>query len=102
MNHRLSIVAVHGLGANPAYAWVWLTKNNPPGGQEYPKMPLNWLKELLPAELSCRVMAFNYDSKWFLDAPQQRLSNISDTLLDSLRNIREKVAHFSQLSVNND
>ncbi|KAH7462318.1 hypothetical protein FOMA001_g18690 [Fusarium oxysporum f. sp. matthiolae] len=35
-------------------------------------------------------MTFNYDSKWFMNAPQQRLSNISDTLLVSLRNKRDK------------
>jgi hypothetical protein len=83
-------VAVHGLGANPDYAWLWLKKNNPPNHPDYPDRDFNWLKELLPSELSCRVMTFNYDSKWFMDAPQQRLSNISDTLLDSLRNKREE------------
>jgi hypothetical protein len=40
-------------------------------------------------KLSCRVMTFNYDSNWFMNAPQQRLSSISDTLLDSLRNKRD-------------
>ncbi|KAH6881114.1 hypothetical protein B0T10DRAFT_565294 [Thelonectria olida] len=37
-------------------------------------------------------MTFNYDSKWFMNAPQQRLSNISDKLLVSLRHKREKQA----------
>ncbi|RYP39454.1 hypothetical protein DL767_002188 [Monosporascus sp. MG133] len=37
-------------------------------------------------------MTFNYDSKWFMNAPQQRLSHISDKLLVSLRNKREKQA----------
>lgn len=88
----LSIVAVHGLGANPDYAWVWLPKNNPPNRRGYPDKPFNWLRELLPAKISkpCRVLAFNYDSRWFWDAPQQKLSSISDTLLDSLRNDREQ------------
>jgi hypothetical protein len=36
-------------------------------------------------------MAFNYESKWNYDAPQQRLSNISDALLRNLENNREKV-----------
>jgi hypothetical protein len=89
-------VAVHGLGANPNYAWIWLPKNNPPDNPNYPEVPLNWLKDLLPSKLlssklRCRVMTFNYESKWFLDAPQVRLSNISDNLLDSLRNNRTKV-----------
>lgn len=89
-NHRFSIVAVHGLGANPDYAWVWNPKNNPPNRPGYPSGWFNWLKELLPTELSCRVMTFNYDSKWLMNAPQQRLSNISDGLLDSLRNKRDE------------
>ncbi|PCD22178.1 hypothetical protein AU210_015976 [Fusarium oxysporum f. sp. radicis-cucumerinum] len=94
-NATVDIVAVHGLAANPDYAWVWQPKNNPPGHPGYPAKHFNWLKELLPielssAQLSCRVMTFNYDSKWFMNAPQQRLSNISDTLLVSLRNKRDK------------
>ncbi|OBT96330.1 hypothetical protein VE01_05778 [Pseudogymnoascus verrucosus] len=95
VNAAVDIVAVHGLGANPDYAWVWLPKNNPRGNPSYPDTPLNWLRDLLPSKLlssrlPCRVMTFNYDSKWFLKAPQQRLSNISDNLLNSLRNNREK------------
>ncbi|EXA31563.1 hypothetical protein FOVG_17184 [Fusarium oxysporum f. sp. pisi HDV247] len=94
-NATVDIVAVHGLAANPDYAWVWQPKNNPPGHPGYPAKHFNWLRELLPnelssAQLSCRVMTFNYDSKWFMNAPQQRLSNISDTLLVSLRNERHK------------
>lgn len=100
-NHLLSIVAVHGLGANPDYAWVWLPKNNPGDRPEYPNKPYNWLKELLPNKLSCRVrvMTFNYDSKWFMNAPQQRLSNISDTLLHSLQNKRKEVSPMSYLKL---
>jgi hypothetical protein len=95
-NHS-SIVAVHGLAANPDYAWVWQPRNNPVGISGYPQQHYNWLKELLPIKLSsagisCRVMTFNYDSRWFMNAPQQRLSNISDSLLDSLRNKRGKVS----------
>ncbi|EXM20360.1 hypothetical protein FOTG_11726 [Fusarium oxysporum f. sp. vasinfectum 25433] len=95
-NANIDIVAVHGLAANPDYAWVWQPKNNPPGCPGYPTKHFNWLGELLPLELSskqvsCRVMTFNYDSKWFMNAPQQRLSNISDKLLASLRNMRDKV-----------
>ncbi|OAP55707.1 hypothetical protein AYL99_09859 [Fonsecaea erecta] len=88
----VDIVAVHGLGANPAYAWVWHPKNNPPGGSGYPDKPFNWLKELLPKKMSCRVMAFNYDSKWLIDAPQQRISDISGTLLNSLQNNRKEAS----------
>ncbi|OBT53414.1 hypothetical protein VE04_05677 [Pseudogymnoascus sp. 24MN13] len=94
----VDIVAVHGLGANPNYAWIWLPKNNPPDNPNYPEKPLNWLKDLLPSKLlssklRCRVMTFNYESKWFSDAPQVRLSNISDNLLDSLGNNRTKATN---------
>ncbi|KPM42707.1 hypothetical protein AK830_g3870 [Neonectria ditissima] len=96
-NAAIDIVAVHGLAANPDYAWVWQPKNNPPDCPGYPKEYFNWLKDLLPTKLSSgklpsRVMTFNYDSTWLMKAPQQRLSNISDQLLDSLRNKREKGA----------
>ncbi|KAI1178823.1 hypothetical protein F4777DRAFT_63233 [Nemania sp. FL0916] len=96
----VDIVAVHGLAANPDYAWIWQPKNNPRDskGQSiegYPTKHVNWLKELLPdslssAQLPCRVITFNYDSRWFMDAPQQRLSNISDNLLTSLQSARDK------------
>ena len=96
----VSIVAVHGLGANPDYAWVWLPKNNPIDSHGYPDKCFNWLTELLPAKLSCRVLAFNYDSTWLSTdlAPQQRLSNISDNLLESLRNMRETVGVVASLA----
>ncbi|KAJ3494179.1 hypothetical protein NLG97_g4251 [Lecanicillium saksenae] len=92
---KVDIVAVHGLGANPDYAWVWLPKNNPANPHGYPDKPFNWLKDLLPDEMAkdeqpCRVLTYNYDSAWIADAPQQRLSNISDILLETLRNIRDK------------
>lgn len=101
-NKSHSIVAVHGLGANPDYAWTWLPKNNPPGKTGYPTSRVNWLQDLLPAclsanNISSRIMTFNYNSTWFMDAPQQRLSNISDTLLDSLGKKRASVSHHLSL-----
>jgi hypothetical protein len=77
-------VAVHGLGANPKYAWVWDPENK----------PVNWLVDCLPDKIPFpyRVMTFNYDSKWHYDAPKQRLSLISNELLTRLRNEREKVS----------
>jgi hypothetical protein len=92
-----SIVGVHGLGANPVHAWLWHKKNNPvdSNGRGYPTTDLNWLQELLPSKLasakvSCRVMVYNYDSGWIVNARKQRLSNISDRMLDSLQNKRGK------------
>ncbi|KAJ5618524.1 hypothetical protein N7528_006635 [Penicillium herquei] len=52
MNASVDIVAVHGLAANPDYAWVWQSKNNPPGEPGYPTKDINWLRDLLPTSLS--------------------------------------------------
>ncbi|OJD12205.1 hypothetical protein AJ78_07164 [Emergomyces pasteurianus Ep9510] len=94
----IDIVTVHGPGANPKYAWMWLPKNNPPGAQgyQYPKEKFNWLKQLLPQKLPSRVMAFNYDSDWYFNAPQQKLSSISDKLLERLRSERKVIVSASQ------
>jgi hypothetical protein len=92
-----SIIGVHGLGANPVHAWLWHKKNIPPDGDEkdHPKKDLNWLKELLPtklhsAKVSCRVMVYNYDSRWIANARKELISNISDRMLDSLQIKRGK------------
>jgi hypothetical protein len=86
---------VHGLGADPGHAWLWHKKNIPTDGDEkdHPKKDLNWLKDLLPtklnaAKVSCRVMVYNYKSTWIVDAPKQRLSNISDRMLANLQKER--------------
>lgn len=92
---RGSIVGVHGLGANPDHAWLWHKKNNPTHGnlESYPTTDVNWLQDLLPSKLrsddvSCRVMVFNHDSRWIRRARIQRLSHISNRMLDSLHNKR--------------
>lgn len=94
-NAVIDILAVHGLGANPSYAWVWQPKNNPPGRSGYPKEHFNWLKELLPtklaqAEIPCRVMTYNYSSDWFKSDQFTRLTNMSDNLLRLLSAHRKK------------
>jgi hypothetical protein len=70
-----SIVAVHGIGANPDYTWTtsginWL---------EHPSM----LPEAVP---KARIMRFGYDSQWFGEnAIKQRLSTVAGGLLGALR-----------------
>ncbi|KID89330.1 NACHT and Ankyrin domain protein, partial [Metarhizium majus ARSEF 297] len=41
---KIDIVAVHGLGANPDYAWIWLPKNNPPTVADTQTNPLTGFK----------------------------------------------------------
>lgn len=85
-----SIVAVHGLGANPAWAWVWKDKKRL-GDDDVRKV--NWLAELLPEKVPyARIMTFNYESKWHKDAPKQRRSLCAEQLLASLQSQRSEVS----------
>lgn len=84
----LSIVAVHGLGASPDWAWIRKAKD----GNEAANV--NWLTDenMLPAKLpDSRIMTFNYESKWLLGAPKQRRSLCAIQLLNALDNKREAV-----------
>lgn len=86
----VSIIAVHGLGANPDWAWVRKVKVEATGEVRR----LNWLadKDLLPAKIPyARIMAFNYESKWHTDAPKQRRSQCAEQLLTALDNKRKEV-----------
>ena len=84
----LSIIAVHGLGASPDWAWIRKAED---GNAE---ANVNWLADenMLPAKLSnSRIMTFNYESKWLLGAPKQRRSLCAIQLLNALDNKREEV-----------
>ena len=86
----VSIVAVHGLGANPKWAWVRKVPMEVPGEEK----KVNWLadNDLLPSKVpNARVMTFNYESKWHTDAPKQRRSLCADQLLTALDNRRKEV-----------
>ena len=85
-----SVVAVHGLGADPA--WAWVRKIGVEGTDQYKKV--NWLadKDLLPAKIPhARIMTFNYEAKWHKDAPKQRRDLCADQLLSALDNKRKEV-----------
>ncbi|KAF2867482.1 ankyrin repeat-containing domain protein [Massariosphaeria phaeospora] len=70
------IVAIPGLGANPAYTWGHDEKN--------------WLREMLPRRVpNARISAFEYQNQWFgKGAVDQRLENVADQLLYSLERSR--------------
>ena len=58
------------------------------------ELNVNWLADLhmLPAKLpDSRIMTFNYESKWFLEAPKQRRSLCAIQLLTALDNQRTEV-----------
>ncbi len=59
---------------------------------------VNWLanENLLPAKLpNSRIMTFNYESKWLLEAPKQRRSLCAIQLLTALDNKRKEVTTLS-------
>ena len=95
MTQHVSIVAVHGLGANPKWAWVRKVPVEAPGEEK----KVNWLadNDLLPSKVpSARIMAFNYESKWHADAPKQRRSLCADQLLTAIDNRRKEVRAMTQ------
>lgn len=85
-----SIVAIHGLGANPDWAWTRKIAGKPDGKEIY----VNWLKDdhLLPSKIpNARIMTFNYESRWHKDAPRQRRALCATQLLTALDNQRKEV-----------
>ena len=83
-----SIVAVHGLGSSPEWAWIRKVKD---GDRD---KHVNWLEDpdMLPSKLpNSRIMTFNYESKWLLAAPKQRCYLCAIQLLTALDNQRKEV-----------
>lgn len=75
-----SIVAVHGLGSNVDWSWIWQDRT----GQ---RTRVHWLKDLdmLPAVVpNARILAYNYESRWHANAPQTRLQLCCENLVQSL------------------
>lgn len=70
---RCSIVAVHGLGSNLDWAWT----DEVSGAM--------WLKDFLPKACPrARIMAFNHNSAWNVDAPVKSVEVCGQQLLDAL------------------
>lgn len=77
-----SVVAVHGLGANPNYAWTWRGEEKPDGA---PRETANWLTEFLPEELpNARIMTYGYDSRWHRNAPVITMFDIANSFMKNL------------------
>ena len=78
---RNSIIAIHGIGANPDDTW------------KSKKEGVNWLKDpdMLPkAAQKARIMRFGWESQWFgkyyID---QHCSDVAEQLLNDLRAVRQ-------------
>src|SRR5919199_6777031 len=76
-----SIIAVHGLAANPVYTWVKKVPNSDSAKvgrlNEQGLREILWLKHFLPARLpNARILKYNYGSAYLVDAPKESLRSI--------------------------
>lgn len=87
---------MHGLGANPDWAWVYKVKDengNPVLNDEGKPKLVNWLRDpnMLPAKLpQARIMTFNYLSKWHANAPVQKLALCAEQMIDAIHTLRRQ------------
>ena len=98
-NELYSIIAVHGLAANPVYTWVKKIPNEDGDNgsvkvgrlNEQGQREILWLKHLLPAILpNARILKFNYDSTYLRDAPKESLRSIASRLMHLIHTLRKK------------
>lgn len=84
-----SIVAVHGLGSNVDWSWTWKDDTQLVNGK--PRL-VNWLSDegMLPAKVSrARILAYNYESRWHMNAATTRLQVCGKHLADAIHEFRE-------------
>lgn len=100
-----SIVAVHGLGANPYWTWAavpeaqksshwkWLRQLSGNSGSPNPvaipepasQTEVVWLEKFLPRVVpNARILAFGYQSNYWRYAPKRDIANIAQELLNAL------------------
>ena len=102
-NELYSIIAVHGLAANPVYTWVKKVPSDGDGGDgdnnaakggrlnEEGLREILWLKHLLPVKLpNARILKYNYDSTYLVDAPKESLRSIASRLMHLIHTLRKK------------
>ncbi|KAH7215413.1 hypothetical protein DER44DRAFT_820270 [Fusarium oxysporum] len=80
----VDIIAVHGLGANVDWSWTWKSEADP-------GRLVKWLEDpdMLPAVVPrSRIVLYNYDSRWHVDAPKTRLQLCGEDLARSTHNFR--------------
>ncbi|KAI1115874.1 hypothetical protein F5Y14DRAFT_409581 [Nemania sp. NC0429] len=83
---EVDIVAVHGLGSNVDWSWVWKEGGN----------RVNWLQDsnMLPEKVPMsRIIAYNYDSRWHNDASKTRLELCGEELIHSVSSFRSGASH---------
>lgn len=87
----ISIVAIHGIGADPDSTWCGRVNTSNEPGRE--KRFVNWLQDdqMLPsAVLNACIMRYGYPSHWFGEgAFHTKLMDVAKRLLRSLRRHRK-------------
>jgi len=93
-----SIVAVHGLGANPDKTWNYNSVVGTNASQTSSSSDVNlnnasstmWLKDLLPQHVpKARIMAFNYASESLRNAPRESMRPLANRLLANIDDSRQ-------------
>src|SRR5919202_1203018 len=94
-NKSYSIIAVHGLAANPVYTWVKKVPND--GSAKVGRLneqglrEILWLKHLLPAKLpNARILKYNYASAYLVNAPKESLRSIPSRLIHLIHDLRKE------------
>ncbi|KAJ3487206.1 hypothetical protein NLG97_g6457 [Lecanicillium saksenae] len=83
------IVAVHGLGAHPEYTWTSKASQSSGGVSRD-----NLLRDrLAPQFPEARILAFGYNSDFWMNAPVTTAERIGKELLDNLMEDRQKNAN---------
>ncbi|KAI2641955.1 hypothetical protein GGS21DRAFT_486809 [Xylaria nigripes] len=77
------IVAVHGLGAHPKYTWTCHASAK--GSKE----KVHLLELLADSFLDARIISFEYNSDWLIDAPVTTAQQIGEKLLQQLVEYRK-------------
>lgn len=56
-----------------------------------------WLKHLLPAVVPhARILKFNYNSTYLVNAPKETLRSLGERLANTIRNLRTKEEHTTK------
>lgn len=92
-----SIIAVHGLGANPDKTWSFQHNFSSRSREDHSQSePCNgestmWLRDLLPHHVpNARIMTFNYASEWLRDAPRESMRPLASRLLANIDDMRQE------------
>jgi hypothetical protein len=92
-----SIVAVHGLGADPKHTWECLPKSHSDRSAKSTalrdvdrgRICVHWLRDFLAEDFpNARVMTFGYNADWFVRSPTATVYERAGTLLKHLRDAR--------------